>query len=396
MIAFTFPGQGSQAQGMGEPWTTHPSWELVEEASDTIGRDLDRLLCQAEMAELTETRNAQLATYVLSMVVLDAVERTGLEPAVMAGHSLGEYSALTAAGVISFSAGVRLVSERGEAMQAAADETDGTMAAVLGLDDADVDKACRRVDGDVWVANYNAPGQVIISGAPDAIEMAGAAAKELGAKRVMPIRVGGAFHTPFMSPARDRLRKALTATDLRDPNRPVYANVDGEAHTEGEEWSSLLGAQLTSPVLWRQTLHALHDSGVATFCELGPGSTLTGLAKRTLKGTTTVSVATPADVDSLLEKVSGATESGAVAEGELLYAVERLVVSPANGVFQPIDGLKKGQPIARGDLVGTVGDGEVRSAFSGSLQGLLAMEGERVTTSQPLAWLRSDTLGSPS
>lgn len=396
MIAFTFPGQGSQAEGMGRAWADHPSWELVEEASDAVGRDVQHLLIDAENAELTETRNSQLATYVLSMVVLDAVERTGLEPAFMAGHSLGEYSALTASGVLGFAAGVRLVAERGEAMQSAADETTGTMAAVLGLDDDKVDLACRRSPGDVWVANYNAPGQVIVSGAPDAIEEAGAAAKELGAKRVMPLRVGGAFHTPFMSPARDRLRKALAETEFRDPNRPVYANVDAESHDSGAVWSRLLGAQLTSPVLWRHTLHAMDEAGATNFLELGPGTALTGMAKRTIKGTTALSVATPADVDSLLEKLSGASESGGVAEGELLYAVERLVVSPGSGVFQPHNGLDKGDPINRGDVVGSVGDTEVRSSFDGALQGFLAMDGERVTTSQPLAWLRTDSLGQPS
>ncbi len=396
MIAFTFPGQGSQKSGMGEPWVDHPSWELVDEASEASGRDIEHLLLRADNEELTHTRNSQLSTYVLSMVVLDAVERTGLEPAFLAGHSLGEYSALTAAGVVSFSAGVRLVTERGDAMQAAAEESVGTMAAVLGLDDEKVDLVCRRTDGDVWVANYNSPGQVIISGSPDAIELAGMAAKELGAKRVMPIRVGGAFHTPFMAPARDRLRKALAETEMRAPNRPVFANIDAEAHTEAVGWAGLLGAQLTSPVLWRHTLHALEAAGTSTFLELGPGTTLTGLAKRTLKGKAGISVATPADVDSLLDDISHASESGAVAEGELLYAIERLVVSPTTGVFQPLDDLDKGKQLSRGDILGSVGDAEVRSAFAGSLQGLLAMPGERVTTSQPLAWLRSNAVGNPA
>ena len=215
MIAFTFPGQGSQAPGMGEAWIEHPSWELVSEASEASERDVEHLLLRADAEELRQTRNSQLATYVLSMVVLDAVERTGVEPAFFAGHSLGEYSALTAAGVLSFSDGVRLVTERGDAMQAAAEAATGTMAAVLGLDDDKVDLACRRTDGDVWVANYNAPGQVVIAGDPAAIDLAAEAAKELGAKRVMPIKVGGAFHTPFMSPARDRLRKALADVELR-------------------------------------------------------------------------------------------------------------------------------------------------------------------------------------
>jgi [acyl-carrier-protein] S-malonyltransferase len=394
MIAFTFPGQGSQAPGMGEAWIDHPSWELVAEASEASERDVEHLLLRADAEELRQTRNSQLATYVLSMVVLDAVERTGLEPAFHAGHSLGEYSALTAAGVLSFADGVRLVTERGNAMQAAAEIANGTMAAVLGLDDDKVDLACRRVDGEVWVANYNAPGQVVIAGDPTAIEAAGEAAKELGAKRIMPIKVGGAFHTPYMSPARDRLRKALADVELRAPNRPVVANVDAHAYTEGEVWSGLLGAQLTSPVLWRQTIHTLHDAGTTVFLELGPGTVLTGMAKRTVQGTTNLGVSSPAEVDSLLEALSHASDSGGVLEGERLYAVERLVVSPSTGVFTPRDGLGEGAAVMRGDVVGRVGSTEVRSAFAGMLQGMLALSGERVTTSQPLAWLRTDSVGA--
>ena len=395
MIAFMFPGQGSQSPGMGEAWVDHPSWELVAEASEASERDVEHLLLRADLDELTQTRNAQLATYVTSMIVLDAVERTGVEPAFHAGHSLGEYAALTASGVLSYADGVRLVTERGNAMQVAADEVAGTMAAVLGLDDEAVDLACRRTDGDVWVANYNAPGQVVIAGDPDAIAAAGAEAKEAGAKRVMPIKVGGAFHTPFMSPARERLRKALADVDLRDANRPVYANIDAEPHTEGEGWAGLLGAQLTSPVLWRRTLHALADAGATVFLELGPGTILTGMAKRTIKGATTISVGTPAEVDNLLDALSNASESGGVHEGEMLYAVERLVVSPSTGVFAPDPAIDREASIERGQVIGRVGETDVRSPFAGSLQGLLALTGERVTTSQPLAWLRATTVGAP-
>lgn len=395
MIAFTFPGQGSQLPGMGAAWRDHPSWELVAEASEASERDVEHLLLHADEEELRQTRNSQLATYVLSMIVLDAVERIGIEPAFHAGHSLGEYSALTAAGVLSFSAGVQLVTERGNAMQAAAEATPGTMAAVLGLDDDKVDAACQQVDGEVWVANYNAPGQVVIAGNAESIEQAGEMAKELGAKRVMPIKVGGAFHTPFMAPARDRLRKSLDETDLRAANRPVFANIDAEPHSEAGDWAGLLGSQLTSPVQWRRTLHALDQAGATVFLELGPGTVLTGLVKRTLKGATRLGVNSPAEVDGLLESLSGASETGAVAEGELLYAIERLIVSPASGVFEPKSDLDIGNPIDRGQLVGAVGSTEVRSAFAGSLQGMLALAGERVTTSQPLAWLRAGTVGIP-
>jgi len=374
---------------MGAAWQQHPSWELVGEASEASERDVEALLLSADADELRQTRNSQLATFVMSMVVLDAVERTGVEPAFHAGHSLGEYSALTASGALAFDDAVRLVTERGNAMQAAADAEEGTMAAVLGLDDDKVETACNRTDGDVWVANYNAPGQVVIAGHPDAINAAAIEAKELGAKRVMPIKVGGAFHTPFMSPARDRLRKAIVDVDIRDPHRPVFANVDALAHPAGEDWAQLMGAQLTSPVRWRQTLYALDEAGATVFLELGPGTVLTGMAKRTLTGTTNISVSSPEHVDQLLGQLSGVSGPGPAQDGEHLYAAERLVVSPATGVFTATAGLADTGSITRGQLVGTVGDVEVRSSFEGSLQGVLAVDGERVTTSQPIAWLRT-------
>src|SRR5918995_7338759 len=206
MLAFTFPGQGSQRPGMGRPWADHESWELVDEASEVAGRDVGKLLLDADVDELKDTRNAQLTTFVTSLMVLDAVERLGCEPGLCAGHSLGEYTALAATGSISFDEGVRLVVERAEAMHQAGLDQPGTMAAVLGLDDDDVEVACRRADADVWVANFNAPGQVVIAGSPEGVEAAAFHAKELGAKKVMPLQVSGAFHTPFMASARHRLR----------------------------------------------------------------------------------------------------------------------------------------------------------------------------------------------
>ncbi len=209
-----------------------------------------------------------------SLVVLDAVERLGVEPGAVAGHSLGEYTALVASGALAFDDGVRLVVARGEAMQQAADGQTGTMAAVLGLDDEKVELACARVDEDVWVANYNAPGQVVIAGSPDGVGAASAAAKDLGAKKVMSVAVSGAFHTPYMAPARDALRAALVTADLRAPELPVYANVDALPHVGGDEWTTLLGAQLCSPVRWRQTLHHLEEAGATTLRRAGGGHDL--------------------------------------------------------------------------------------------------------------------------
>src|SRR4249919_2137891 len=236
MLAFTFPGQGSQRPGMGRPWADHESWELVEEASIHAERDVSRLLLDADADELKDTRNAQLCTFVTSLMVVDAVERLGIEPGACAGHSLGEYTALTASGALSFDEGVRLVSERAQAMHDAGVDNPGTMAAVLGLDDEDVEIACRRADDDVWVANFNAPGQVVIAGSSEGVAKASAIAKDLGAKRVMPLPVSGAFHTPYMAPARDRLRKAIAEANPRDTDVPIVSNVDALPHDRGDEW----------------------------------------------------------------------------------------------------------------------------------------------------------------
>lgn len=388
MIVFTFPGQGSQKPGMGEAWRDHPSWELVTEASAVLGRDLERLLLATEAEELTRTDNAQLSTFLTSLIVLDAVERLGVEPAATAGHSLGEYTALVASGALAYDEGLQLVAERGAAMLDATTARVGTMAAVLGLDDDDVEAACARVDGDVWVANYNAPGQVVIAGDPDALARASEIAKELGAKKVMSMAVSGAFHTPFMAPARDRLRSAIQSADLRDAGLPVYANVDARSHT-GAEWTELLNAQLCSPVRWRQILHNLDDAGATVFVELGPGNVLTGMAKRTVSGAKTLSVATPDDLDKLLTALAAPAETVEVHEGEHLFATERMVVSPAAGVFTPAPDLAAGFVLSPGTVLGMVGEQEVRSPFAGTLVGVLAVEGERVTTSQPIAWLRT-------
>ena len=217
MLAFTFPGQGSQRSGMGLPWVDHPSWEVAGEASEIAGRDLTALLLEAPMEELTRTANAQLATFVMSLVVLDAVERLGLTPAACAGHSLGEYTALVASGALSLADGTSLVIERGDAMQKAADDRPGTMAALIGIADDDAEAACQRAESDVWVANYNAPGQVVISGTEAGIAAATGHAKDLGARKVLPIPVSGAFHTPMMLPARTRLRGRLDTVTFHSP-----------------------------------------------------------------------------------------------------------------------------------------------------------------------------------
>ncbi|MGK2949526.1 MAG: ACP S-malonyltransferase [Acidimicrobiales bacterium] len=395
MLAFTFPGQGSQQPGMGRPWADHPSWALVATASEASGRDVAALLLDADADELRRTENAQLATYVLSLVVHDAVRALGVRCGVAAGHSLGEYSALTALGALRLEDGVRLVTERGAAMQAAADARPGTMAAVLGADDATVADACARTDGDVWVANSNAAGQVVIAGDADAIAAAGALAKELGARKVLPLPVGGAFHTPFMAPAAERLRAALAATTFANAEVPLVANVDALPHQHADQWADLLDAQLTAPVRWRETIERMVADGVTTFLELGPGSVLTGMAKRSAPDGTVKAAATPDALDTVVEvakAVDAAVPAMAAAghhDGEHLFAAERLVVSPAAGVFTPAHDVTEGLHIERGRVVGHVAGHEVRSPFHGTVKGLLAVAGERLTRSQPVAWLRT-------
>ncbi|MFM7046772.1 MAG: ACP S-malonyltransferase [Actinomycetota bacterium] len=389
MLAFLFPGQGSQRPGMGRPWAHHESWELVDEASAISGRDVGRLLLDADADELKDTRNAQLTTFVSSLMVLDAVERLGIEPSICAGHSLGEYTALTASGSLGFDDGVRLVLERSDAMHAAGVESPGVMAAVLGLDDDHVEVACRRADDQVWVANYNAPGQVVIAGSPAGVQKASDHAKDLGSKRVMSLPVSGAFHTPFMTPARERLRAAIAAARPRDTDVPIVSNVDALNHHTGDEWAGLLSAQLCSPVRWKQSLLHLQQQGVAGYVELGPGGVLTGMVKRTIDGARSISVSTPEELNALLEWVSQVTPAPAMHEGEHLFVVERLVVAPAAGLFEPRNDLQDGARIDVGTVLGRVGDTEVRSPFAGILQSFIAHSGERLALREPVAWLRT-------
>lgn len=376
---------------MGSAWTGEPSWELVEEATRATGRDVAFLLLEADADHLRQTRNSQLATFVMSMLVLDAVARVGLMPNAHAGHSLGEYSALVASGILDFGEAAYLVAERGEAMQVASEEQEGTMAAVLGLADEKVEAACEESGPNVWVANYNAPGQVVIAGSPGAVADASDTARDNGAKRVMALQVGGAFHTPFMASAFDRLTKAIAQAEFQDPDAPVYANVDAAPYDSARPWPRLLARQLTSPVRWHQTIRRLLDAGYATFVELGPGNALTGMAKRIDRGAATLSVRTPADIDPLLASVGARGSTEAVGdEGESLYAHERVVVAPAAGVFTPARPDRTHTRIVTGAVLGDVSGEPVRSPFNGVVMDYLAVDGERVTTNQPIAWLRTD------
>ena len=410
---------------MGRPWHDHPSWDIVQDASDVAGRDIETLLLDAGTEELAETRNAQLATFVMGLVVLDAVERLGIEPTACAGHSLGEYTALMAAGAIGFEDAVRLVAERGEAMQEAADENPGIMLALAGIDDELARIACRRADGDVWLANSNAPDECVIAGRPAEAHRAADVARELGATLVTEVAVSGAFHTPLMAPAQPRLRKALQTTTFFPLAVPVVANVDALPHPDVAEWQTLLSAQLRSPVRWRQSVQSLAAimragewDGDNLFCELGPGAQLSAMVKATVPEAVNIPITVPDDLDTLVATLTGGTsvQGSESHQGERLYVSERLVISPCAGIFQLPQGhvpgpataegsgrgadaltgastgapsSPSGTPIEIGDLVGLVSGTEVRSPFAGDLMGVLAHPGERVQAGQPIAWLRA-------
>jgi [acyl-carrier-protein] S-malonyltransferase len=385
---------------MGRPWTSHPSWEVVDDASEAADRDIAYLLLDAPREELAQTGNAQLATFVFSLLVLDAIERLGIEPTGVAGHSLGEYSALAASGALGFEDGVRVVVERGAAMQAAADAQVGVMSVVAGCDAETVDIACRLADGEVWIANFNSAEETVIGGEPEAVARASAYALELGARKVWNLDVGAAFHTPFMTPARDRLRKILATVTFHDAEIPIVANVDARQHTGAGEWERLLSAQLMSPVRWRQSvlrLGGVMERGTDAerlFVEVGSGDAVITMVRDTLPSVTAVAVSRPADLDRLVDAISGNSALHAYAvghQGEHLYVSERVVISPGPGIFEPHPDLVlgAGTPVEVGTLLGTVAGVDVRSPFAGRLEGALAHAGERVQTGQPIVWLHA-------
>jgi len=299
-LALLFPGQGSQVVGMGRALAAaHPvAAEALAEADDALGFPLSALMAEGPEDELTETRNAQPAILAHSVAALRVV-RDRLGPvAFAAGHSLGEFSAYVAAGTLSFRDALEAVRLRGELMWNAGQERPGTMAAILGLEDAAVEEVCGRVDRGVCVpANFNAVGQVVVSGDEAGVAQGMALAGEAGAKRVMPLKVSGAFHSPLMAPAADGLRARLEALTFLKPDFPVVSNVTAKPVDDPEEARRLLVAQLTSPVRWSASLPTMLEAGVDRFVELGPGSVLCGLNKRNAKGSPCVSLGEPADIE---------------------------------------------------------------------------------------------------
>lgn len=285
--AWVFPGQGSQEAGMGRDlYDAMPAVrELYEQADDALGRPLSRLCFDGPAEELNQTRNAQPAIYVTSLACLTAARAAGAieaAPSFAAGHSLGEYSALAAAGAFSFENGLRLVEERGRLTQAAAEATPGRMAALLGLDEPAAQAICDESGAEL--CNINAPGQIVIGGRTDAVGRACALALERGARRAVPLDVSGAFHTSLMQPAVAGMTAALGAMTIRAPEPPLVANDRASALSEPAEVARELAFQLTHPVRWVQCVEYMAAQGVTTFIEIGPGRVLTGLIKRIVPG----------------------------------------------------------------------------------------------------------------
>lgn len=300
-LALLFPGQGSQVVGMGVALAqAYPAAAAVmAEADEVLGFPLSRLMAEGPEAELTATRNAQPALLTHSVAVL-AVLSHRLGPVGMAaGHSLGEFSAHVAAGTLSFRDALEAVRLRGELMWQAGQARPGTMAAVLGLDDEALEAACARVDAGVCVpANFNSAGQVVVSGDLAGVEQGSAFFTQAGAKRVLPLSVSGAFHSPLMEPAAQGLREMLEGLEFRDPAYPVFSNVTAAPVTSGAEARELLVKQLTSPVRWAASVASMLAAGADRFLEMGPGSVLCGLNKRNAKGAPCVSLGEPADIEA--------------------------------------------------------------------------------------------------
>lgn len=280
MKAYVFPGQGAQFTGMGKDLYENSAIakELFDKANDILGFDIKTIMFEGSAEDLKQTKVTQPAVFLHSVILAKSLP--DFKPEMVAGHSLGEISALVANETLDFESGLKLVYKRALAMQAACEANPSTMAAILGLEDDIVEKTCQEIEGVVVAANYNCPGQLVISGEIEAVNLACEKLKELGAKRALVLPVGGAFHSPLMKPAEEELAKAIEETTFNSPICPVYQNVTTIAVTDPSEIKKNLIAQLTAPVKWTQSVQNMIADGATEFIEVGPGKTLQGLVKK--------------------------------------------------------------------------------------------------------------------
>jgi len=303
-VAFCFPGQGSQEVGMGEAVAARfpAARAIYDEASEAAGFDVARVCFEGPIEELTRTEVQQPALVATSLACLRAVESLGVAADFVVGHSVGEYSALAAAGALSTRDTLALVHARGQATAEAARDHPGAMAAVLGLEDAAVEELCTGIEG-VWPANYNCPGQIVVSGEDAAVDRLVAAATERGARRVVKLRITGAFHSPLVGLAAERLRPVLEQAAWREPSVPFMSTTTGKIEPPNR-FAELLVAQLTGPVKFTQAVRGLLEAGVGLFVEVGPGTVLSGLLRRCERSIRAVSVGTPEDLGKLAQELS--------------------------------------------------------------------------------------------
>jgi [acyl-carrier-protein] S-malonyltransferase len=303
-IAFCFPGQGSLEMGMGRDVAeaVPAAMEVYERASEAAGLDLKKLCFDTPLEEMTETELQQPALVATSLAILAALREEGIEPHFFVGHSVGEYAALSAAEAMTVEEALELVRERGLAMAEAARERPGSMAAVLGLEDEVVENLCRKILG-VWPANYNCPGQIVVSGEDAAVEELSVEARALGARRAVKLKVSGAFHSPLVASAAERLRPAIDRVHFRDPRAPFMSTVTARVE-DANRFRSLLVDQLTAPVKFTQSARELINDGVRTFVEVGPGNVLSGLVKRIDRSVKAVSVNNIESVRNLREQLN--------------------------------------------------------------------------------------------